>query len=188
MKPLQVGGLILLALIGFFATEGLRGSHVGAAGVGAGDVGAAAPPSIEPAPGAAQDAATQVAPARPPAASRPRLAVAFQLDPGVTGGIFLGTRWVSPPSWFFAQPGKQYVVHAKAQDIDDSGNRVDLDGSWSVSDPQMVAISRGQDGVVTITVREPGDSDMTVSAGQDSKLLHVHANRLADSMQVRITQ
>jgi len=188
MKPLQVGGLILLAVIGFFATEALRGSHVRPAGVGAGYVAAAASPAIEPTPGTAQAAAMPVAPARPPAAPKPRLAVAFQLDPGVTGGIFLGTRWVSPPSWFFAQPGKQYVVHAKAQNIDDSGNRIDLDGNWSVSDPQMVAISRGQDGAVTITVREPGDSDMTVSAGQASKLLHVHATQLADSMQVRITQ
>lgn len=188
MKVASVGMLIVLAVVGFSATEAWRKPHAGVAGSETGATATIAAPTIDATIPVAQEAASSTAPATAPAVPKPRLAVAFQLDPAVTGGIFLGTRWVSPPSWFFAQQGKQYVVRAKAQNIDRQGERTDLDGNWSVSDPQMVAISRGQDGVVTITVRQPGDSDMTVSAGQDSKHLHVHAMQVADAMQVRITQ
>ena len=189
MKAAAIGAFVLLAVVGFSATEAWRRPRADPAGSVAGDAAVAASPSID-APAAVSPDTAEVpgTPVKPQAAPRPRLAVAFQLDPEVTGGIFLGTRWVSPPSWFFAQQGKQYVVRAKAQNIDSSGERTDLDGNWSVSDPQMVAISRGEDGVVTITVRAPGDSDMTVLAGRDSKRLHVHAIQVADAMQVRITQ
>lgn len=186
MKGLQVAVLLVLVVVGFSATEALRSPRTPPL----------SPPALPAAPAVPAPEQGAVAPiARPVAADpavaastpKPRLAVAFLLDPQVTGGIFLGNRWVSPPSWYFAQPGKRYVVRAKAQNIDSGGERTDLDGNWSTSNPQMVAIARG-DGEVTITVREPGDSDMTVSAGKDVKVLHVHATQLADAMQVRITQ
>lgn len=187
MKAVWVAALVVLAVVGFSFTDAMRSRVTNSAPTPAHNVLGIAATSLDATATVASDASSTGNPARP-AAPKPRLAVAFQLDPEVTGGIFLGTRWVSPPSWFFAQQGRQYVVRAKAQAVDRDGDRADLDGNWSVSDPQMIAISRGQDGVVTITVREPGDSEMTVSAGQQSKRLHVHAARVADAMQVRINQ
>ncbi|HJW47024.1 MAG TPA: hypothetical protein VJ484_11120 [Lysobacter sp.] len=68
-----------------------------------------------------------------------RLAVAFRLDPALTRSLYLGDRWVSPPSFYFAQPGTQYVVQAKLQAIDSRGERIDLSGDWTTNDPEMIA-------------------------------------------------
>jgi hypothetical protein len=119
---------------------------------------------------------------------KPRLAVAFRLDRELTQGLYLGERWVSPPSFSFAQPGTQYVVQAKMQSIDSRGERIDLSGDWATDDPEMIAITRRDDGEVTIVVRRPGESNLTVSAGGESKVLHVRARQVGDAMQVAITQ
>ena len=117
-----------------------------------------------------------------------RLAVAFRLDPALTRSLYLGDRWVSPPSFFFAQPGTQYVVQAKVQAIDSHGERTDLSGDWATGDPEMVAVTRHDHGEVTIVVRRPGESNLTVSAGGESKVLHVRARQTDDAMTVEITQ
>ena len=116
------------------------------------------------------------------------LLVAFRLDPELTQGVFLGERWVSPPSFFFAQPGTQYVAHAKAQTVDVHGDHVDVRADWAPANPEMVAVTQGSLGEVTVVVRQPGESDLTVSAGNSSKVLHVTATRTADAMQVNFSQ
>jgi hypothetical protein len=119
---------------------------------------------------------------------KPQLAVAFRLDPDLMRGLYLGDRWVSPPSFSFAQPGKRYVVQAKLQTTDSSGEQIDLSGEWATNNPEMVAITRNDNGEVTIVVRRPGEGNVTVSAGGDSKVLHVHAKQTNDGMEVAITQ
>lgn len=164
---------VLLAAGAFALTR-----HV--ATTGAGEARASAPVAPTPAQALAQ--------AEAHARARPRrLVVAFRLDPALTQGIYLGQRWVSPPSFYFAQPGAQFVVDAKAQDIDARGTRTDVSGDWATSNPEMVAITRHADGAMLV-VREPGESDLTVRAGSDTKTLHVSAERLPDAMRVRITQ
>jgi hypothetical protein len=121
-------------------------------------------------------------------ARRQPLSVAFRLDPELTQGVFLGERWVSPPSFFFAQPGTQYVVRAKAQTIDGHGDRTDVRADWAPANPEMVAVDRGDLGEVTVVVRQPGESDLTVSAGSSARVLHVSATRTADAMQVDFSQ
>jgi hypothetical protein len=141
----------------------------------------AAAVAVAPPVGARQEAANA-------AARRQPLSIAFRLDPALTQGVFLGERWVSPPSFFFAQPGTQYVVQAKAQTIDGHGDRIDVLADWAPADPEMIAISRGALGEVTVVVRQPGESDLTVSTGSGSKVLHVTASRTDDSMQVNFSQ
>jgi hypothetical protein len=138
---------------------------------------------------APQSAATPEGVATAPAiARRQPLSVAFRLDPELTQGVFLGERWVSPPSFFFAQPGAQYVVRAKAQTLDGHGDHIDVSADWAPADPDMVAVSRRDTGEVTIVVRQPGTSDLTVSAGSSSKVLHVTARQVDDAMQVDFSQ
>lgn len=135
-------------------------------------------PPASPSPGAVQ----------PVVPGQRRLVVAFRLDPAVTRGLYLGDRWVSPPTFRFAQPGEQYVVLAKLQSIDAHGDRIDLSGNWSSSDPDMLAIDRHDHGQVTLTVRQPGASRLFVSAAGESKVLQVRATRTPDAMDVAITQ
>lgn len=138
--------------------------------------------------GAALDQTGEPASSAGPAATpEPRLVVTFRLDPAVTRGLYLGDRWVSPPEFRFAQAGDEYVVQAKLQSIDEWGDRSDLSGNWAASDPEMVAITRGQ-GQVTLVVREPGDSRVTVTSGSERKELRIHARKTPDAMDVAIRQ
>ena len=129
-------------------------------------------------------------PARPEAAGAtrpPRLKVAFQLDPALTQGLYLGQRWVHPPTFDFVQPGVAFVVRAKAQRVDSASERQDVSGDWAASNPEMVAIDRGP-GEVTLTIREAGDSELVVQAAGERNVLRVHAEQRPDAMRVRITQ
>jgi len=168
MKVMPLGIAVLLALAAFSIARGMR-----------------APAPIESVPDAPRAQAAQTL---QPIARQPKLAVAFRLDPELTQGMYLGERWVSPETYFFAQPGTQYVVQAKAQDIDGDGEHVDVNGNWAASDPDMVAVTRKDDGKVTIVVRRPGESSLTVTSLGQSKELHLRAKQVADAMQVEITQ
>lgn len=168
MKVVQLGVAVLLALAAFSIARGMR-----------------APAHIDSVPEAPRAQPVQ---SQQQIARQPKLAVAFRLDPELTQGMYLGERWVSPETYFFAQPGTQYVVQAKAQDIGRDGEHVDVNGDWAASDPGMVAVTRKEDGKVTIVVRHPGESNLTVTSLGKSKVLHVRANQVADAMQVEITQ
>lgn len=184
-KALQIGLVLILVAIGFTVANP-RWLPKLATGTVAMPI-----PTALRASARASAPATESMPTPPAQAAAsvraPRMVVAFRLDPALTRSLFLGDRWVSPPSFAFAQPGTQYVVRAKLQEIDSDGERTDLSGNWATTDPEMVAIDRGQ-GEVTIVVRQPGESDLTVTAGGESKVLHVRARRLADAMQVAIDQ
>lgn len=141
---------------------------------------------------AVQPSASAAKPARTLSTERPeRLTVALRLDPSLTQGMFMGDRWVSPPEFYFAQPGSVFVVQAKAQHRDGRGERHDFTGNWNATNPRMVEIQRNAQPdarTVTLAIRQPGDSDVTVSAGGETVVLHVHAVQLADSIQVHIRQ
>ena len=131
-------------------------------------------------PPAIRDALTQ--PARP----RSTLVVAFRLDPNVTRGLFLGDRWVSPPTFAFAQPGDRYVVHARAQPGEDSEDVIAA--QWATTDPDMIAITPESDGAVTISVDRPGTAELRVTARGESKVLQVAARKHPDAMEVEFRQ
>ncbi|MUV14962.1 hypothetical protein [Noviluteimonas gilva] len=141
-----------------------------------------------PAPANVGAPATQPQAPPQPAQPKQRMVVAFKIDPDLMRGSFLGERWVSPPTFAFAQPGKQYTTHAKLQTVNDDGTRTDLSGDWSTSDPNMIAISHDQAGQVTIVVREPGEGQLVAAAGGQRKVLQVRATRTDDAMEVAFVQ
>lgn len=146
---------------------------------------------IVPAPAVASSSAAQSPPARPnrtASTERPqRLAVALRLDPTLTQGIFMGDRWVSPPDFFFAQPGTRFVVQVKAQHLDGSGEPHDVAGNWNATDTSMVNVVRDAR-AATLEILRAGDSDVTVAAAGQTVVLHIHAVQLADSIEVHIRQ
>jgi len=123
-----------------------------------------------------------------PAQPKQRMVVAFKIDPDLMRGSFLGDRWVSPPTFEFAQPGREYTTHAKLQEIGEDGTRTDLTGDWSTSAPEMIAISHDAAGQVTIVVREAGQGQLFAAAGGQRKVLQVRATRTADAMEVAFVQ
>ena len=127
-------------------------------------------------------------PGHAPSTERPqRLVAALRLDPSLTQSIFLGERWVSPPDFFFAQPGTVFVVQAKAQHLDGRGEPHDVAGQWNATNANMVGVVRNAR-TATLEIRQPGDSDVTVAAAGQTVVLHIHAVQLADSIQVHIRQ
>jgi hypothetical protein len=176
-RSLLVGAIVVLAAVSFTAAYSRRATEARDDALAtphatlAGDTRAVLPASAQ--------AATSRA---------PQMVVTFRLDPAVTRGLYLGDRWVSPPTLHFAQPGTQYVVHAKLQSIDAQDESVDLSGDWSTDDPDMIAIERHPYGEVTIVVRRAGEGRMFVSAGGVTKELHVRARQTADAMDVAISQ
>lgn len=171
----QVVVLVLLAAGGFVLARRLQAPDA----------------PLAPSSSVASSPATQspsVRPNRTPSTERPqRLAVALRLDPSLTQGIFLGDRWVSPPDFFFAQPGTVFVVQAKAQHLDGSGEPHDVAGNWDATDAGMVNVVRNAR-AATLEIRRPGDSDVTVAAAGQTVVLHIHAVQLADSIEVHIRQ
>lgn len=125
---------------------------------------------------------------RVPAQPKQRMVVAFKIDPDLMRGSFLGDRWVSPPTFEFAQPGREYTTHAKLQEIGEDGTRTDLTGDWSTSAPEMIAISHDPAGQVTIVVRQAGEGQLIAAAGGQRKVLQVRATRTADAMEVAFVQ
>ena len=171
MKRTQVAGvavLVVLLLAGLAATGGLR--------------------RFEPVHTADASQLRMPAPLAAPVAPTPKLVVAFRLDPELTRGMFMGDRWVTPPTYFFAQEGSRFVVQAKPQQVGSRGEHIDLSGDWSVGDPAMVAVTPGAAGEVTLVIGQPGQTRVTVATGAGSKVLDVNARRVDNGMQVRITQ
>lgn len=176
-RALPIAAAVVLAAVAFTVAYSRRAAEVPAV---AGDAAGSAPDSMSPQAGAAT--------ATPVVAEQPRIAVTFRLDPAVTRGLYLGDRWVSPPVFRFAQPGDRYMVQARLQQIDGAGEAIDLSGDWAASDPGMVAIERGVHDVVTLIVREPGRSRVTVTSGTRAAVLDIRAQRTGDAMDVTITQ
>jgi len=186
MRCLQACTLVLLAVAGFTLARRLQAPDAPMLPM------AAAASSAQPASFGASASSAQPAspgkPARTLSTERPqRLAVALRLDPSLTQGLFMGDRWVSPADFHFAQPGNVFVVEAKAQHLDGSGEAHDFAGNWNATNPSMVAIQRDARTTV-LEIRHPGDSDVTVSAAGETVVLHIHAVQLADSIQVHIRQ
>ena len=177
-RLLQVGLLAALAVLAFGLVRHASVPASVSPAIAA-STPATAPSSSPPLAFAQAEAAARAAPQR--------VKVAFQLDPSLTQGLYLGQRWVSPPVFDFAQPGAQFVVRAKAQRMDASGERQDVSGDWAAGNPEMVAITRGA-GEVTLAIREAGESDLVLLAAGERRVLHVHAEQRPDAMRVRITQ
>lgn len=123
------------------------------------------------------------------AAEQPsRLRVAFQLDRALTQGHYLGERWVSPPTFHFAQAGSRYTVRARLRQVDALGERIDVSGDWATGDPDILAITRLDDGLVQLDILQPGTTELIVSAGGERKVLQVAARRTPDAMDVAFRQ
>ncbi len=117
------------------------------------------------------------------AASPASIKVSFKLDPSLTRGMYMGDRWVSPPTYATSQPGKTSTIEARVEGLDKG-----ISPTWTPSDPKMVTVSPQQGHYVTITVLQAGQSDVKVTSQGASKTLSIKAAYEGDEIQVEISQ
>jgi len=132
----------------------------------------------------------QASPEAAPAGELSRITVSFKLDQRLSGSTYGGPRWVSPPTFSFAQGGQQLTVEAKTQGVGANGTVMDINAEWTPADPEMVTITRGQKNEVTITVKREGESKLKLRAQEVTKELSIKAQAIADGngLQVEIAQ
>jgi FKBP-type peptidyl-prolyl cis-trans isomerase FklB len=116
------------------------------------------------------------------------ITVSFRLDLRLTQGLYMGERWVAPPKYSQAGPGKTLTVQARAHGRDEKGTTRDIRPTWIPADPEMVTVTPGAGNAVTITVHRAGRSSVNVAAGGVSKQLAINATYQGKSMQVEIAQ
>ena len=124
--------------------------------------------------------------ARPPALTLTGINVSFQLDPRLTRGLYMGDRWVSPPTYVGAVG--QDTVMVRAEVLDAKGKPVGVSPEWVPADPDMVEVSPRQGKEVKITVRRAGQSTLRVASPGFSRELIIKAAGKGNALQVEISQ
>ena len=114
------------------------------------------------------------------------LQVSFKLDPRLTKGLYMGDRWVSPPT--YAGTSGQDTVEARAQGVDAEGRSVSISPQWIAADPEMVTVSPSQGSEVKITLKRAGESRLQVISQGVTKELSIKAAMRNDVLQVQIAQ
>ena len=131
-------------------------------------------------------------PAAPAATAPPAplrgIDVAFMLDPRLTSGLYMGERWVSPPTYTRVQEGTSLTVAARAAGRDARGTPINISPTWIPADPEMVTVSPGQGNAVQITVHRAGQSRLQVTSQEVSKYLSIKAVARNNGLQVEISQ
>ena len=123
------------------------------------------------------------------AAALTGIQVYFKLDPRFTRGLYMGDRWVSPPTYHSVlQAGKELTIEASAQGLDAGGRPVAIAPEWIPADPGMVAVSPSQGHAVMITVRASGQSSLKVATRGVTKELIIKATQRDNTIQVEISQ
>lgn len=117
------------------------------------------------------------------------ISVSFKLDPRLSGATYGGELWVSKPTFSSAaQPGKEGTLDVKVRGVDARGSPLDIVPEWTVSEPDMVTVTPGQNGVFQITVKRVGASRLRVTSQGVSKDLMVKLKDLGNAVQVEIVQ
>lgn len=116
--------------------------------------------------------------------------ISFKVDPRVTGGMYMGDRWISPPT--FVQVGlpdvKEISVEARCEGLDAKGVPLAIKPQWISADPEMVAVSPSTGNEVRIVVKRAGQSGLDVAFQGVSRKLTVKAAYKGNALQVEITQ
>ncbi|HLC21758.1 MAG TPA: hypothetical protein VJM10_06600 [Candidatus Methylomirabilis sp.] len=119
-----------------------------------------------------------------------QMQIYFKLDPRLTQSLYMGERWVSPPTYGpLVSSGNTYSVEARADVLDTNGQPLQVNFAWIPEDREMVAVSPNEGNQVTITIQRQGESSLVVTTTQGlSKTLNIQATYQNDVIQVQISQ
>lgn len=122
------------------------------------------------------------------AAVLPGITVSFKLDPRITQGMYMGDRWVSPPTYTSVHEGTELTVEAKAHGLDARKRPRNIRPEWIPEDSGMVTVTPSQGHEVKITVHRAGQSKLkVVSSGVHLELL-IKAKYEGNVIQVEISK
>lgn len=113
------------------------------------------------------------------------LTVSFKLDPRLTRGLHMGTRWVSPARYVARQSGPLITLQARAQS---AAGRDTTGASWLASQPDMIALSSDHGREVEITVLREGESEVVVAHGDEVTKLAVKAAHESGTWRVEFSR
>lgn len=116
------------------------------------------------------------------------ISVYFKLDPRLTQGLYMGDRWVSPPTYSRVGEGMTVTVDASARGIDGRGRSVEFRPEWRAENPAMVTVTPSQGNEVKITVLRPGQSNLLVTFQDISRKLAINATNRDKVIVVEIAQ
>jgi hypothetical protein len=122
------------------------------------------------------------------AAAPTDIKVSFRLDPRLTQGLYMGERWVSPPTYTMVQEGKTCTIDAQVPGAAPKGKSKKISPRWIPSDPGMVTVSPSTGNRVKITVKRDGESTLKVALPTASKDLSIKAAYQDNAIRVDITQ
>jgi len=112
----------------------------------------------------------------------------FKLDPGITRGLYMGDRWVSPPTFTSVREGKQITINIRAQGMDARGKSRKVSAEWMPSDPTMITVSPSRGREVEITVLHAGQSSLKATSQGVSRELSIKAVYRDNAIQVEISR
>jgi hypothetical protein len=113
--------------------------------------------------------------------------VSFKLDPRLTRGMYMGERWVSPPTFTSIQEGKEATIEARVRGTNSSGKSINISPEWIPEDPGMVAVTSSQGDKVKITVRREGQTRLKVVASEVATEFLIKATYGVDTIRVDIS-
>jgi hypothetical protein len=146
-------------------------------------------PSPEPVVARAAPPERQRGPAPAPAAGAgPRVEFSFKLDPRLTSGVHMGTRWVSPRTYTRTGDARTVTVEARARVVGGAPQPSRNAVGWAASEPDMVEISPEQGEEVRLTVWRSGESSVTAHAGGASGTLTIRAAEVGGLLRVDVVR
>jgi len=147
-------------------------------------------PQDNPEQGSSDNAANPQAPDTSGVPSAPSfgLQVSFKLDERITKSLYMGERWVSPPTYDTMQAGDTFSVEARVEGTDANGMPIEILPEWIAAEPDIVVVSPSQGHAVTITVQRPGETSIMVTSQGVSKTLFIKAELLNGLIRVAISQ
>ena len=126
------------------------------------------------------------------------IAVSYQLDPRLTRGSYMGSRWVSPPTYVRVGNKDGVEIEIAVNGVEGSGADVEIRPNIESSNPDLLSVSRSQSTTAganpqanhyTARMRGPGTASLRVSSGGRTRLLEfVGEKTRAGSLQVSVTQ
>lgn len=96
-----------------------------------------------------------------PAVPLTDIKVSFKVDPRLTRSLYMGDRWVSPPT--YVGTNGQDTVEARAKGVDVKGVTMQVTPKWIPSDPEMVTVASSEGNEVKITVKRAGESHLRLA-------------------------
>lgn len=114
--------------------------------------------------------------------------LAFKLDPRLTAGLYMGERWVSPPTYIKTGEGETCTLEATVRGMDNQGQSTDVNARWTAADPGMVTVAQGPGKVVQITVHHAGQTSLEVASVGFAKRLPLKAMSMGETLVVEVYQ